>query len=108
MKNSRFFLWVAVAFILGYAAHATVVFVQMERRLAAYQEFYQNEFRVGEDYEKAAKPWRERGLELRFFPERSRFDAILPSELSDRLHLSVEVDENHRIKKVIVYHPIRM
>jgi len=108
MKKSRFILWVAVAFILGYGSHVAVLAIRLEQRRAAYERFYQREFPVGEDFEKVAKPWREKGLVLRFYAEGNQFDANLQSDRSDRLQLLIDVDEKQRIKKVIVIHPVRI
>jgi hypothetical protein len=102
MKTARVIFLVLGAFILGYAARTGVDEVRLERRRASLEEYYRSAFPVGAAFEKVAAPMRERGLDLRFVPDRQRYDAVMPPDLSARLQLYVEVDEKQRVKSVRV------
>jgi len=102
MKRSRLFLITAVAFLLGYAAHAGIGIWRFAQRRAALQSYYEAVFRSGESAEAIVETQREKGLDLRYEPDAHRYFVILPADYSRCLRLYVETDANKKIQKVRV------
>jgi hypothetical protein len=108
MNLPRPILSLAIAFTLGYVANMAVTAIRFERNRAELQAYYQDVFRVGEDFDKITSSGIWKGRAWAAVPDRHEFNLGIPSVPANGLILCVQVDDNKRITKVHVYKPIIM